>query len=152
MKDPLDDREDAYQRFNEEAKAQGKPPQVGRATKPMDVRKVYGALRARTSNPAGLAEARDKLTLSERRLEEDIFFYWIDEQQATAGERLEEPAWEGDEPLPVPNLPINCSFLKIVTGVEDRLLDPLRFRDVKLTELARYDEARLPPAEIVFEK
>lgn len=152
MKDPLDSREDAYQRFNDEAKAQGKAAQVGRSTRPMDVRKVYGALRAQSKNPAGLQDARDKLTLSERRLEEDILFYWIDEQQASGGDRLAEPAWDGDNPLPAPDLPINGSFLQIVTGTEDRLMDPVRFRPVALTELNRYDEARLPAAEIEFER
>jgi|ERR1035441_2846390 hypothetical protein len=152
MKDPLDKREDPYQRFNDEAQAQGKQPQVSLRTKPMDVRRLFGPLRAQSKNPAGLQEARDKLTVIEKRLEQDVFYYWVDEQQVSSDGPLAEPLWEWDEPVPVPELRINGSFLRIVTGSEEQLLEPLRYRTMNLSELTRYDEAHLPPLEIVFEK
>src|ERR1017187_1538146 len=152
MKDPLDKREDPYQRFNDEAQAQGKTPPVGLKTKPMDIRRLFGPLRAQSKNPTGLQEARDKLTVVEKRLEEDILFYWGEEQQASSNEALPEPGWEWDKPVPVPDLPINGSFLRIVTGSEDQFLEPLRYRPVPFSELTRYDEAHLPPIEIAFEK
>jgi hypothetical protein len=151
MKDPLDVRKDPYQRFNEEAEAQGKPPQASRQTKPMDVRRLYGPLRASSKNPAGLQEAYDKLTRVEKRLEEDILFYWVEEHDMLAGGQLAEPAWQWDQSVPAPDLAIDGSFLRIVTGMEDQFLEPLRFRPIALRTFTRYDEVHLPPRGITFE-
>src|SRR4051812_45670582 len=119
MKDPLDTRNDPYSRFNGEAEAQGKPPQVARNSKPMDVRRLFGPLRARSRQPAGLQEAYDKLTTVASRLEEDILFYWIEEDTRGVGESLPEPDWKWDKPIPVPDLPIAPSLLQAVTGSEN---------------------------------
>jgi len=152
MKDPLDQRLDPYQRFNEEAAAQGSRNQFNWRTKPMEVRRLFGPLRAKSKNPAGLQEAYDKLTRIEKRLEEDMLFYWVDESQTSSEAELPEPAWMGDNPLPVPDLPINGSFLRIVTGAEDSFLEPLNYRAITLSELSRYDETHVRPVEFAFEK
>jgi hypothetical protein len=149
MKDPLDTREDAYQRFNQEAKAQGKPVQVSPASRRADFTRAYGQLQIKCKNRPALQDAYDRLTKVDRRLAEDIYFYWVGDDRP-AGEALPEPAWEGDQEVPLPELAVD-GLLAVGAGEQD-LTAPLEFRSMTITHSNRYDEAYVPASEVSFEK
>lgn len=149
MKDPLDMREDAYQRFNEEAKEQGKPLRLSPSSRRGDIVRVFGQLQIKAKNRAGLQQAFDRLTRVEQRAMEDIFFYSVEEVHA-GGQPLPEPAWGGDcdVALPEPDL---VGLLVPVFGDGDAV-PPVEFRAIVVSSMNRYEEAFVPTAEVEFEK
>ena len=144
MKDPLDIREDPYQCFNEEVvQSQEKRPQVSFRTKPMEVRRLFGPLRVRAKDPARLQEAYDKLTRVERRLEEDILFYWIPEDLATTDAPVEpQPLWT--LPISLPEVSVETTLVQLPTDETNGVVQPVGFREIVLSPLNRYDATELP--------
>ncbi|MCI0488154.1 MAG: hypothetical protein L0229_16320 [Blastocatellia bacterium] len=150
MKDPLDDRDDPYQRFNDEARKQGKSAQVSLETGPMEIRRLFPSLRPRAANPGLLQEARERLTKPDRRMEVDIYFYSVTES-VMPDQPLPEPSWDW-ELVPLPELSLDADLMCMVTGGEEKMLEPVRFRTVSLSSLTRYDEVFAPSLNVTFDK
>ena len=147
MKDPLDSREDAYRKLNDEAARQGRPGRVSPASKHMDVLHFYGRLKARTADPAGLLDAHTRLTRVEKRLAEDMFFYMVEEKAAPL-ESLVEPEWLGDGPVAA-ELPLDLGGIRVLSPEAAALVGTPRFREAGISPSPRYDEPAgvLWPAE-----
>ena len=141
MKDPLDRREDAYQRFNDEAARQNRPHRVGLTNPPLDVRRLFGPLRPRASDPEKLQEAYDRLTHAERRLEEDVLFYWV--PQDAPSNAIEEPEAPWCAAMPVPSVEVEDVLIRL-PSMDQGIFEPQQFQDIELTLLTRYDEVELP--------
>jgi hypothetical protein len=149
MKDPLDTRDDPYERFNEDAKEQGKPLRVSLASKGTQVRVLFGQLRARSKNRRALESAYDRLNKVEARLAEDIYYYRVEEERPS-GQPLPEPEWDGDKEAPLPEVAVDS--LLAIGGAEPDLAAPLEYRPITISASSRYDQVRVPELEVVFEK
>lgn len=149
MKDPLDTREDAYQRFNEEAKEQGKELRLSPTSRRGDIVRVFGQLQIKAKNRGGLQEAYDRLTRVDRRALEDILFYSVEEVRSD-GQPLPMPAWDGDQEMALPD--IDLAGLIEMSSEDWQAAVPLDFREIVVSPIGRYEEPFVPPIEVEFEK
>jgi hypothetical protein len=139
MKDPLDQRYDPYQVFNDEAQRQGLPALLFFDTGSMAIRKIFARLREQAQDAARLEEARSILTKVESRLRAEIFFYDV----GNAGEldqALAEPTWEWERFL-LPEMFQPHGFMQLILGDEEQLLEPIQCEEVHPEPLPQYDLA-----------
>jgi hypothetical protein len=149
MKDPLDCRSDAYQIINAEADRQGEDLMVTLETKPREVRNICSILEENVEDQGSWHTLSDRVTQPALRVREDIFYYFVNDNNAS-GQTLPEPTWTY-EPLPVPELPLDAGVLQIVMGDPQRLYEPVKLRQVALNPLTRYDEVATPAFGVTFE-
>ena len=148
MKDPLDDRDDPYQRVNEEARRQKENIEISLASKPRAI-KVAMAIEDGVKDRSGWDEVFDRLSQPAKRVRVDLFFYSIETGEALAQE-IPEPSW-GGQTLPLPEFPLGPSLLQLDAVERCQPVAPLQFRSVALHPLARYDEVQTPLMEAEFD-
>jgi hypothetical protein len=149
MKDPLDTRDDAYRRFNEEAKQQRKALNLSPASPRGEILNAFRQLQIRTKNRKALQEAYDRLTRVDQRMMEDIYYYNVD-AGAAGEEALPEPSVEVNQQLPLPSMQVEALLQR--TAAEADLAAPLEFWPVSIAASNRYDETESPSLEVKFEK
>jgi len=140
MKDPLDNKDRAYELLG-----------IGRNATLAEVNAAYARLaREQPSRRQELTNAWQRLRRSETRLEEDFWYYVVEQAEPAepSAARREAFAWDPA----VPTLHLGREHTDLAGDRYQRDFTPIEYREVKLTDLPHYDEPVALSVPVVFDK